>query len=228
MKKTNAVLAAILAVIFLAVVAVVVHRRLDAAPQPQPQSAAESGARTVDWKTAYREFYANKGYLADVSDGESTPKIALKDMDLDGTPELLLRDPWNAGTFGNGVVYTLSVSGKVISAGISDSYGGQWWPHAISDSSYPGFYTFFWYRGEETETNEMPMHILYYYLENRTLKHTDVASDAQEPERYDRITDDEGLYNAIMNNDVDETISFTECPEPSAEKWNALCAEYGF
>ena len=225
MKKSN-VLLIVAALLIVASVCVMIVRRKSESP-PAPRPAVETNNGSFDWKTAYREFYTNKGYLADVSDGETAPKIALKDLDLNGMPELLVCDPWNAGTYGNGVVYVCA-GGKVMSAGISDSYGGQWWPHAISDSAYPGFYTYFWNRGETTENNEMPMHIFYYYLEKNTLKYIDVATDGEEPERYDRLTDDEDLYNAIMNNDIDETIPFTECTDLSVEGWNAFCAQYGF
>lgn len=181
--------------------------------------------KETDWKKAYYDFYMSKGYLDNVIDKENRPEIGLKDMDNDGIPELLVGDPWDSGTYGHGIIYTYS-NGSVKFIGTSEGYGGHWSPHAVNDSRYPGVFTYIWQRGESSESNDMPFHIIYYYVKNGEVEWIDVAADYTEEGEYDRLTDDVNLYNAVINNEKD--YSLMSYSDVSSKGWDSFCAEYGY
>lgn len=191
-----------LALIFAAVML------MTAAPQSgllAPEaSAADSGK---GWEDAYYNFIISGGFTEYFICGENYttmgndplgPRFGLKDMNNDGIPELLVADPWESGTYGHGNIYTYK-DGKVVYAGYSDNYGGHWAPHITNDENYPGVYAYLWYRDEFNYPNGMPFHILYCSFDGEKTTIEDVAADYYETGVYERITDDIGLYNAIIN-----------------------------
>ena len=158
------------------------------------------------WSRAYYDFYESGEYtenfvagenLSDRGNDSNGPKFGLKDLNNDGIPELLVGDPWESGTNGHGYIYTYK-NNKVEYIGYSGSYGGVWSPHAISSKNYPGVFTYIWER-ENGYPNEMPFHIMYYEYDGTRINTIDVCADYSKAGEYERITDNIGLYNAIVN-----------------------------
>ena len=179
------------------------------------------------WKAAYREFYQRKGFADSFISDSDGAELGLRDMDNDGIPELLVSDPYDGGTYGHGYIFTYA-AGSVVLAGTSDSYGGQWGPHTVSDSRYPGIFTHIWYRGEYDKPNGMPFHLIYCYLENHEVKSVDVAADYTVEGQYEQITDDTGLYNAVVGSDGKDNFELITDTDLNAMGWDAFCAKYGY
>ncbi len=158
------------------------------------------------WSRAYYDFYESGEYTEEFIAGNNLsaggndpdgPKLGLKDLNNDGFPELLVGDPWETGRNGHGYIYTYK-NNKVEYIGYSGSYGGEWWPHAVSSKNYPGVFTYNW-KGESGYPNEMPFHITYYEYDGTGINTIDVCANYSNAGEYERITDNIGLYNAIVN-----------------------------
>ncbi len=199
---------------------------------PQGVTSASSSpngltGKSAAWKSAYYGLYKSQNYGEYLIGEPDEAKLGLKDLNNDGIPELLVADPWDSGTYGHGQIYTYS-DGSVKYLGASDSYGGQWWPHAVNNSDYPGLFTYYWNRGEGSEGNEMPFHILYYYYDGAELQYIDVASDKETSGEYERITADVKLYNSVINSLDNEEYKLFPVSDVRSMGWDSFCEKYEY
>ncbi len=188
-----------------------------------PASAADSS-----WSEAFKNFIDNKEY-AEQCINSSGVKFALRNIGGTDAPELIVADGHEGGTYGHGYVYTL-INGKVNYVGSAMSYGGAYGAHCSSDKKYPGLVNCVWDRSDTGDfPNEMPFHIYYSYIENNSLKQTDVAADYNEAGKYQNLCNDENLFKACVDAENSENwLKLISEDELNKISWNDFCKKYGY
>ena len=181
------------------------------------------------WSYAYYQFYEQRNHTKNFidpyfSDGDEYTGLALKDLNNDAIPELIVRDPWYTGRNGHGWIYTYK-DGKVVTVGSADSWGGSFYPHNTNDINYPGFWTYI-YMYDSTTANDMPFHLVYYSFDGNELTYTYVCADYDTPGVYQQITDDYNLYKAVVDSEENSGIDLTTEDEIDDIKWKNFVKKY--
>ena len=177
-----------------------------------------------NWYDTYQDFLMNKKYLK-IKNPEwdfepywsDNSTFALRDLDNNGVPELLVVDNDSPSAVG-WMTYVLGYSeGSVYWAGEAGNLG----PAGViaKDSRYPGLFAENGRGGSG--------YCEYFTLKNgKVVSETVLESTFGDPDyREWRVTKDVGLYNAYKNSAILQDYTYTQIKSMG---WDAFTAKYGY
>ena len=177
----------------------------------------------ITWADVYAEFLSSGNYLRQgqtyYSGADNPVSAALRDLDGDGAPELILTNGSDVEADATSYVYTAK-EGKIVWLGSAGSRIGSFL--CLEDAAYPGLY---WQNGN---MGYYPGY--YYYVRNGALQTEYVLVEEQDPESGEtavtRQTGDTDLFDACVN--AQTALPTIPVAQIESGGWAAFAARYGF